>query len=101
MKEGQLDGLLQKPQQGSLFLLRSTQGLHLVATKRAKLKHLPATAAKPMHAGITHDFAAMSALVGHKGLGMAWTNQAAVLQDDRRRGPFDVEFGNRDGHVGA
>src|SRR5690348_17538396 len=72
-----------------------------MAAQGAELEHFAPAPAEVVDAIIAHHFAAMRALVSDFNVGMPWTNERAVGQDDRRGGGRELKFWNRHGYIGV
>jgi hypothetical protein len=74
----------------------------MVAAFRAKLVNFPPTPAQAANTSMAHDLAAAKAPIGAPNSGMAWTDQRAIPQNDRRGGGRrNVESRNMDGDLGG
>jgi hypothetical protein len=101
VEEGELDGLAPEFEEGLLPGLVAGYGHAGMTAEGAELHQLAAAPPQPVHAGVTEHFAAMGALVGRAGLGVAGTDEGAVGQDDGRGRARLVKDGNGDGDLGG
>ena len=86
MNKRQLNGSLQEPEKRTFTLFGTANFFNLVAADGTEFVQLAPAPSQPMDAGVTHDLAAMCALVSDSGVLMARTDQGTVCQHNGRGG---------------